>query len=64
MMIVRCLGVGTGILLGLYLTYSLKVYLDINLDIFGKEHFPTVIERVTHGWVKCDWFPNSHHCKR
>jgi hypothetical protein len=62
-MVVKCLGLFVGIILGLYLAYWLKVRLNINLNVVGNEHFPSFIERKSHGLVKCRWFPNSHHCK-
>jgi len=63
MFIIKSVGLVIGVCVGLYLTYSLKVYLGINLDIAGDEHFPSVIERKSHGVIKCRWFPNHHHCK-
>jgi len=57
------LGLVIGVCVGLYLTYYLKVLLGVNLNIAGSEHFPAVIERKSHGIVRCEWFPNRHHCK-
>jgi hypothetical protein len=64
MKIAEAAGMATGVCIGLYVAYGIKVKLGINLDIGGEEHFPSVIEKSTHGIVKCVWFPNSHHCKK
>ena len=62
MRVIDGIGAGIGVGIGLYSAYGIKVAMNINLDLFGKEHFPSVIERSTHGVVKCEWFPNPHHC--
>jgi hypothetical protein len=51
------------VLVVLYVAYSIKVKLGINLNVFGDKHFPCYIQKFTKGIVKCEWFPNGHHCK-
>ncbi len=64
MRVVESVGVSVGMCVGAYLAYGIKVALNINLDILGDEHFPSVIERNTAGIIRCEWFPNNHHCKK
>lgn len=58
---VKYLGILTGVLVILYLAYWLKVSLGVSLGV-GEKHFPCYIQQYTAGLVRCEWFPNSHHC--
>lgn len=44
-----------------YLAYLVKVKLDINL-FPNVQHFPRLIEGYSFGLIRCEWFPNPHHC--
>ena len=58
---VRTLSLSMGLMTFLYLTYWLKVTLGISLGI-GSKHFPCYIQKYSGGIIKCQWFPNGHHC--
>lgn len=45
----------------LYFLYWLKVKLDVSFNI-GNKHTPIILEEYSKGIIKCEWFPNPHHC--
>ncbi|MGB3265197.1 MAG: hypothetical protein WBA89_14740 [Microcoleus sp.] len=45
-----------------YIAYAAKVALNLNLDLFGAGHTPAKLEKLSGGIIKCQWFPNPHHC--